>query len=506
MRSGVAISAKVDRINNSGNGIVEVMVGGTEKVRLREWNVGPISSDAVDHSIGMVVLSDRWALALTSCYLEMGYCDYVKAVMDRASISDFPTGLETNLPDESVDESVSNYSKGDKTTVRIDIVTDSIGIAIGDERSITVPSTAIELGERYPVQVTRLGSWYAKCELLSGEREKTHCKEDIKSDSDPAEIQIEKEVNSSTIESQTNVATIEQETEVRPPSAAENESEQTTGANEAVSSSGEASALNPSQSISPGEGTNWDQEFEINREAADRSVADSRRMTADRFYGGVNGRLEILRQMLEYVESNSPTEEDLIDWILSNSRAQSGEAVVHHLNFIKATGLIHDSDNHHSLTNRGKQYLSEEDPFVLYQALRGGVKGFETILTAMQNGPMSDEAIMDLLIGEFEECNMTTPGVAARHREWLEALGFVQGTDEGYALTDNGHIALDPSVPDEIDIGGSEFDRSRDSLREDDASQSRVIDVNPEVLQELRSEAEEIATDDPSRDGVTSTT
>lgn len=42
---------------------------------------------------------------------------------------------------------------------------------------------------------------------------------------------------------------------------------------------------------------------------------------------------------------------------------------------------------------------------------------------------MTDEEIMELFVTEFEEAEMTTPGPAARHREWLEALGFVRRTE-----------------------------------------------------------------------------
>ena len=55
---------------------------------------------------------------------------------------------------------------------------------------------------------------------------------------------------------------------------------------------------------------------------------------------------------------------------------------------------------------------------------------------------MSDEDIMDLLVTEFEEAKMTTPGPAIRHREWLQVLGYVKREGEMNRLTDQGWEVL----------------------------------------------------------------
>ena len=52
------------------------------------------------------------------------------------------------------------------------------------------------------------------------------------------------------------------------------------------------------------------------------SLKDDRRMTADRFFGGVDGRLALLRSMYEFVNVEHPTKSELVDWIQENADAE----------------------------------------------------------------------------------------------------------------------------------------------------------------------------------------
>lgn len=167
-------------------------------------------------------------------------------------------------------------------------------------------------------------------------------------------------------------------------------------------------------------------------------MADDRRMTTDRFYGGVSGRLQNLRAMLKYVDENTPPREQVAEWVVENTQAGSINAVNHHLTFLQSIDFLHLSDTGCELGDYGRLYLDEHDPTTFYEALSSGVKGFDTLLEALAEEPMTDEEIMELFVTEFKEAEMTTPGPAARHREWLEALGFVRRTDGINELTEEG--------------------------------------------------------------------
>lgn len=63
-------------------------------------------------------------------------------------------------------------------------------------------------------------------------------------------------------------------------------------------------------------------------------MTDDRRMSTNRFYGGIDGRLEILQQMLTFLAESGDadsgeriSEDRLIEWIISNTQAESPDAV-----------------------------------------------------------------------------------------------------------------------------------------------------------------------------------
>ncbi|KTG30651.1 HNH endonuclease [Haloferax profundi] len=222
-------------------------------------------------------------------------------------------------------------------------------------------------------------------------------------------------------------------------------------------------------------------------------MSDDRRLTTDRFYGGTSNRLDILKRFLSFLNENPVSRSEAQDWLLSNTQARSRDSINHHLGFLNATELIDVTDDTVSLGNWGRRYLSSPEPPVLYESLRSNVKGFDTIIHRMQDGPLTDEDIKDLLVSEFADINMGTPQVAARHREWLQVLGYVERSDGANRLTADGHqlaesldgdtplseiIESDVSVPrtdsedtvglDDIELpDGSETTERRPTTRDD---------------------------------------
>lgn len=165
-------------------------------------------------------------------------------------------------------------------------------------------------------------------------------------------------------------------------------------------------------------------------------MPDDRRMTTDRFYGGVGNRLANLRLMLEYITAEHPTREALTQWVIEHTRAGSEDAVSPHLAFLAAIDVITLSASEVELGEYGVRWLSDDDPVILYRALDQGVKGFDLLLESLADGAMTDTEIMELLVREFAEAEMSTPGPAVRHREWLQALGYVERDDGVNQLTE----------------------------------------------------------------------
>jgi len=191
-------------------------------------------------------------------------------------------------------------------------------------------------------------------------------------------------------------------------------------------------------------------------------MSDDRRMTTDRFYGGVSNRLQNLRSMLEHIQDDDPSRSELTDWVLEHTSADSVDAVGHHLNFLDAIGVIDLSDTGCELGQYGDEWLRTQDAETLYEALSTGVKGFDTIIEALGDRPMTDEEIMGLLVSEFDEAEMETPGPATRHREWLQSLGFVEREGNKSRLTPKGRQLLES---DDRDYMSNWLDAMREELK-----------------------------------------
>lgn len=184
-------------------------------------------------------------------------------------------------------------------------------------------------------------------------------------------------------------------------------------------------------------------------------MTDDCRMTTDRFYGGVSDRLQNLRSMLAYMHDEHPTRNELTHWVIKNTNAGSSDAVNRHLTFLDSLNIIELSSARCGLGNYGQQWLDHHNHETLYEALSSGVKGFDTILKALQDGPMTDEEIMNLLVSEFNEAEMSKPGPAVRRREWLQVLEFVEREDGMNELTSAGQKRLEEKTQTQITSVGT---------------------------------------------------
>ncbi|WP_255191905.1 AAA family ATPase [Natronobeatus ordinarius] len=175
-------------------------------------------------------------------------------------------------------------------------------------------------------------------------------------------------------------------------------------------------------------------------------MTNERRMSTVRFYGDIEDRLGVFTDLLSYLAQQNDAgipQEEVIDWIISNTNATAPGAVGDRLNFLEELGLIERQNDVYTCTQISRWYLRDRDPIVLYNALRTSVKGFDTILRAVALEPRTDEDLMEVLVNTFEECQMETPGVATRHREWLQILGYVERRNDRTHLTPDGKELAD---------------------------------------------------------------
>lgn len=176
-----------------------------------------------------------------------------------------------------------------------------------------------------------------------------------------------------------------------------------------------------------------------------RSVAveedDERRMTADRFFGGVDNRIENLRAMLDYIAEESNEESELWAWLSDNTTAEEETTMETYVRFIRTLGLIRQDGEDYSTTDSGDYFRSSGDLDFLYGLLSENVKGFDTILAVLSDGGKAEGQIQAALQEQFPDYSLST-GVIIRHLEWLLSIRYVEENSEGYEITDDGYSSL----------------------------------------------------------------
>jgi len=90
--------------------------------------------------------------------------------------------------------------------------------------------------------------------------------------------------------------------------------------------------------------------------------------------------------MLTYVDSTTPNEAGLWQWLKRYTGAESETTIEKYVGFQRSIELLTLQDGQYQTTPRGTEYAETGEQRVLLDALLEHVKGFEAILRAVENG------------------------------------------------------------------------------------------------------------------------
>ena len=200
-----------------------------------------------------------------------------------------------------------------------------------------------------------------------------------------------------------------------------------------------------------------------------------KRLTCDRFFGGVQHRVENLRRFLQFVAQTSPSKADAHEWFRESFDAEGKSTRNRYLRFLKSLNLIAMLDGEYRIETTGEYYLAKLDEKILFASLDGAVAGFDLLLDALAvREALTDEELRLVLNNGPYGHDMDGTGVAVRHREWLQALGYAdrENTGEGLPrvrLTESGYElweAYEDGLVTQIQIDEDTEGRKAASLQE----------------------------------------
>ncbi|WP_339105769.1 HNH endonuclease [Haloterrigena salinisoli] len=167
-------------------------------------------------------------------------------------------------------------------------------------------------------------------------------------------------------------------------------------------------------------------------------MGEEKRNIAVRFFGGAGNYTVVLEEFCHHVLTEDPDLEGALEWVKANTRATSDAGITDRLRFLESIGLLALDDERVTLTDRGIRWVSESDPAILFDALTETVRGFETVLEALLEGPQTDAELGDAIAADHPEFDWTDPAGPAQHRGWLQSLGYVERSDGLNSLTESG--------------------------------------------------------------------
>jgi len=157
------------------------------------------------------------------------------------------------------------------------------------------------------------------------------------------------------------------------------------------------------------------------------------RMTAERFFGGVDDRIGYLSATLEYVSRHEPPEKQLVKWITEYTPAESVGTVRRNISFLASIDLLDENNTGYETTNKGEAFWSQGEPLVMYEGLETEVDGFRTIARSIPQGYRTVEKVQERLRKAFPDYDLPE-GVVTKHLDWLVSLDLVDVQNSRYSI------------------------------------------------------------------------
>jgi hypothetical protein len=150
--------------------------------------------------------------------------------------------------------------------------------------------------------------------------------------------------------------------------------------------------------------------------------------------GGTDKYIETLNLFLAQVAQGNDTKKSLSKWYLNSFESVTSElTTLGYINVPKSMGLIQSVNGKFSLSADGERYLKNPDKKILYEIIAKNILAFDDIYEYINTSatPVGEEEIMSYLKENFDIEWTSFAQVNFRLR-WLENLGKIEKTDDGY--------------------------------------------------------------------------
>lgn len=158
-------------------------------------------------------------------------------------------------------------------------------------------------------------------------------------------------------------------------------------------------------------------------------------------FGGGTRYVDTLNSILEYVDANQPTTDELIGWHRGTfENVTSRDSIMRRVRYLEQIGFLRKEEGAWTLGRHGEQYADGHDLSTLLRIMCDRNVGLRSLLYALTVGPMTIEDISDQQLDTHPELGWSRGETDMAHQRanWLRSMGLVQKRGERYELTGEG--------------------------------------------------------------------
>ena len=166
-------------------------------------------------------------------------------------------------------------------------------------------------------------------------------------------------------------------------------------------------------------------------------------------YGGATSYVETLDEIIEYVNAQQPTTDELVGWHRGRfERVSSRNSILRRCDYLEDVGFLEVHADEWNLGSEGQRYLANRSTETLLEIMCRRNLGLRSLLYALSVGPMSIDDVGRQQLNTHPELGWDPSNydMALQRVNWLRSLGVVQRGGDQYTLTAEGRQFTDSAV------------------------------------------------------------
>lgn len=166
-------------------------------------------------------------------------------------------------------------------------------------------------------------------------------------------------------------------------------------------------------------------------------------------FGGATSHVETLDEIIEYVNAQRPTTDELVGWHRGRfERVSSRDSILRRCDYLEDVGFLEIHADEWDLGPEGQRYLANRSTETLLEIMCRRNLGLRSLLYALSVGPMSIDDVNRQQLKTHPELGWdpSNYNMALQRVNWLRSLGVVQKDGDQYTLTSEGRQFTDNAV------------------------------------------------------------